>query len=142
MILWSLSASAQDNQALGPLILSSSSTTSSPSTTTYSVGMYGAAERERQLKKNIKRLEGITRLQRHLEHNERQVQLALSLGGGDALKELVTVISPGAKLTKTGAKKMRRQHKTIRVIWRQKSTMARATALYDLLYPVLHPSTT
>lgn len=138
MVLWSSPVAAQSSQdQLGSVAVLTSSTTCSPTSTSFSVGMFGVAQREKDLKQRIKRLESITRLRRHLDLNERQVQMALSIGGGTALRDLITIIDPTIAMSKSHAKHIRKQHQTLRKIWRYKTTTRRATALYDLIYPII-----
>lgn len=133
---WATNSFAQQQQeelTVGNKAFLIISSASMPSTTTFSVASGQIDKRTEELKEEIKRLETLTFLRRYIDNNEREVQLAITIGGGEALKDLVAIIDRRKILTPEFAKKIRKNRLSFMRIITQSKSLDRAESMYSLL---------
>jgi hypothetical protein len=111
-------AAAQEQEGLAPgeqafLVLSSSTTTSGGVIT---VGYVLLGEREKRLEQEIRVLQVVGLLDDYLEANEAAVQMALALGAGDELDELVALLGHEGALTQEQRLELRARRAELRAL--------------------------
>lgn len=76
-------------------------------------------------------------IQQFLEHNERQVQMSLALGGGAGLQEVVNLIDSRVPFSPKLGKQLRKNRRALRLILKQPKGFDRAAGVYDVFHRVM-----
>lgn len=140
LLCWASPAMAQQNDGeldQGNLLFLSSSSIAMPFLSSFTVASTAISWREDSLRDEIKRLKTIVRIQQFLEHNERQVQMSLALGGGSGLHEVVNLIDSRVPFSPALGKQLRKNRQALRLILKQPKGFDRAAGVYDVFHRVM-----
>lgn len=112
-------------------------------TTIATVQMSTVESQEEDYEQKIKDMKKFVRIQRYLNDGQHELELALALGAGDALKDFAALMCVPSEDFAAWSKSMRTRRESITQVLRTASTLARAKKLYGLaLTPQLASSLT
>lgn len=112
-------------------------------TTSATVQMSTLESEEEEYEEKIKDMEKFVRLQLYLNEGQHELELALSIGGGDGLKDLAALMHVHSEDFASWSKTMRGRRAAIALVLRATPTLERAKAFYHLaLTPQLASYTT